>query len=247
VALRADRLQEFYEDCYAPGVDGDKYRRWRELGAVTKADHVVALAARVGITAPATVAEVGCGDGAVLGELGRRRFGGHRVGFEISASGVRLAAERAEVDEAHVFDGSRLEVPDGAFDLVFATHVLEHVPAPEPLVAELARTCRALIIEVPLEANLSARRPAARAASEGVGHLHAFDRARMRRMVTGVGWRVRGEITDPLPRAVHLFDQAGAAGRAKGYAKWAVRAGLAAVPGVGERLITLHYALVATR
>ena len=34
---------------------------------------------------------------------------------------------------------------------------------------------------------------------------------------------------------------------AKGTAKWALRAGLAAVPGLGERLVTLHYALIAQR
>jgi SAM-dependent methyltransferase len=248
--LREDELQDFYEDCYTPGVDGDKYRAWRDLGAVTKADHVVDLAARVGVPsgdAAGVVAEIGCGDGAVLAELGRRGFGRRRVGFEISGSGVALAAERAEVDEAHVFDGSRLPVEDGAFDVAFATHVLEHVPVPEPLVAEMARVCRTLVIEVPLEANVSARRPAARAASEGVGHLHAFDRARIRRMVTAAGWRVRGELLDPLPREVHLFDRTTPAARAKGYAKWAIRAGLGAVPGVGERLFTMHYALVATR
>ena len=245
--LREDQLQDFYEDCYVPGVDGEKYGRWRELGAVGKADHVVALAHEVGLSAGATVAEVGCGDGAVLSELGRRGFGSRRVGFEISTSALRLAEARAEVDEVHVFDGATLPVPDGVFDLVFATHVLEHVPAPERRVAELTRVGRALIVEVPLEANLSARRPAARAASQAAGHLHAFDRARVRRMVTDAGWQVRGELADPLPREVHLFDRTTQAARAKGYAKWALRAGLGVVPGVAERLYTVHYALVATR
>jgi SAM-dependent methyltransferase len=244
--LREDELQGFYEDCYTPGVDGDRYRRWRELGAEGKADHVVDLVARAGLPAPATVAEVGCGDGAVLAQLARRGFGATHVGYEISASGVRLAAERAEIDAAHVFDGARLPVADGTYDLVFATHVLEHVPDPEPLAAELLRVARAVVIEVPLEANVSARRPAARAASEGAGHLHRFDRRRMRAMVTAAGGRVRGELADPLPRAVHLFGADTPAARARATAKWAVRSGLAALPGVGERLFTLHYAMIAT-
>jgi SAM-dependent methyltransferase len=244
--LETDQLQEFYEQCYTPGVDGEKYREWRHLGAVGKADHVVELTARAGLPAPETVAEVGCGDGAVLGELGRRGFGAHRTGFEISSSGVKLTAERAEVHEAHVFDGARLPVADGAYDLVFATHVLEHVPDPVPLTRELLRVGRAVIIEVPLEANASARRPAARAASEGVGHLHRFDRRAIRRLVTDAGWTVDAELVDPLPREVHLFDVQGAAARAKGYGKWALRAAAAGVPALGERLVTLHFALVAT-
>jgi SAM-dependent methyltransferase len=243
--LDVDQLQEFYEQCYTPGVDGEKYRRWRHLGAVGKADHVVELVARAGLPAPATIAEVGCGDGAVLTELGLRGFGRERVGYEISASGVKLTAEREEVAAAHVFDGEHLPVADGAYDLVFATHVLEHVPDPAPLTRELLRAGRAVIIEVPLEANVSARRPAARAASEGVGHLHRFDRRAIRRLVTGAGWTVAAELVDPLPRAVHLFDAQDGAARAKGHAKWALRAAAAGVPALGERLVTLHFALLA--
>jgi SAM-dependent methyltransferase len=243
--LAEDQLHEFYEQCYTPGVDGDKYRRWRELGAEGKADHVVELVAAAAIAAPQAVCEVGCGDGAVLGVLGRRGFGARRVGYEISASGVKLAGERPEVDEARVFDGEHLPVPDAAYDLVFATHVLEHVPDPAPLMRELLRAGRAVVIEVPLEANVSARRPAARAASEGVGHLHRFDRRAIRTLVEGAGGRVAAELVDPLPREVHLFGAQGGAALAKGYAKWALRAGAAAVPVVGERLITLHFAVLA--
>jgi|SRR4051794_9219499 len=243
--LAEDQLHEFYEQCYTPGADGEKYRRWRELGAEGKADHVLALVERARLAAPNTVAEVGCGDGAVLGVLGRRGFGARRVGYEISASGVRLAAERAEVAEAHVYDGEHLPVPDEAYDLVFATHVLEHVPDPVPLTRELLRAGRAVVIEVPLEANLSARRPAARAASEGVGHLHRFHRRAIRGLVEEAGGRVAAELVDPLPRAVHLFGAASGRARVKGHVKWALRAGAAAVPALGERLITLHFAVLA--
>jgi SAM-dependent methyltransferase len=245
--LREDQLQEFYEDCYTPGVDGERYRRWRELGAIGKADHVVALARRAGCPAPRVVAEIGCGDGAVLSELGRRGFGTRRIGFEISSSGVALAARRPEVDEAHVFDGERLPAGDGAYDLAFATHVLEHVPDPLPLTRELLRAGRVVVLEVPLEANLSARRPAARAASEGVGHLHRFDRAQIRRLVAAAGGEVRAELLDPLPLAVHRFGAVTPRQQAAGMAKWAMRRALAAVPPVGERAFTMHYAVVATR
>lgn len=244
--LREDELQDFYEDCYAPGADGERSRRWRELGAIGKADHVLALAARAGCSAPGTVAEVGCGDGAVLAALGRRGVGTRRIGFEISASGIELTRQRPEVDEAHVFDGAHLPVADAAFDLAFATHVLEHVPDPLPLTRELLRVARVVVVEVPLEANLSARRPAARAASEGVGHLHRFDRAAIRRLVADAGGDVRGELLDPLPRAVHCFWAQDARARVIGTAKWAVRRALASVPAVGERAFTLHYAVAAT-
>src|SRR4051794_2436280 len=151
--LQADQIEAFYQECYEPGPDGEKYRRWRELGAQGKADHIVELARAIGTGAPRTILEVGCGDGAVLADLGRRGFGTARTGLEISASGVALAAQRPEVDEARVFDGTRIDAADGAYDLAFATHVLEHVPQPASLLAEMARVSKAVIVEVPLERN----------------------------------------------------------------------------------------------
>jgi SAM-dependent methyltransferase len=247
MALAPEEIKDFYDACYEPTAEGEKYRRWRELGAVGKADHVVELAQAVGCGSPGVVAEVGCGDGAVLDELGRRGFGQRRIGLEISSSGVRLAAERPEIHEALLFDGNKLPVGDDAWDLAFATHVFEHVPDPLPLLREMLRAAPVVIIEVPLEDNLSARRPAARAASQAVGHLHRFSRADIRRLVAEAGGTVRGELLDPLPLAVHLFDRNTPVARANGFAKWAIRRTLAAVPPLGERMFTMHYAVAAVR
>lgn len=245
--LELDQIQDFYERCYRPAPDGAKWARWRALGAVTKADHVARLLEQAGVADLHAVAEVGCGDGSVLAELGRRGIGDSRVGYDISSSAVELAGGQPGVTAAQLFDGERIPAEDRAYDLVIATHVLEHVPVPQPLVGELARVARkALVVEVPLERNLSAHRPAARAASQAAGHLHDFDRSQVRQMLEQAGWPVRGELLDPLPRAVHAFGADSAAARARGWAKWMVRRALAAVPAVGERLITLHYALIAT-
>ena len=49
-------------------------------------------------------------------------------------------------------DVTRLPVPDGAVGWATSIEVLEHVPAPELLVAELARVCRdGVIVSVPWE------------------------------------------------------------------------------------------------
>jgi SAM-dependent methyltransferase len=167
--------------------------------------------------------------------------------MDISSSAVALAAGRPGITDAQQFDGARIPAPDRFYDVIIATHVLEHVPAPAPLVEELVRAARrAIVVEVPLEHNLSARRPAARAASDAAGHLHRFDRAQIREMVARTGWRIQAELLDPLPLAVHTFAADTVAQRAKGYAKWAVRSALATAPAIAERLITLHYALIAT-
>jgi SAM-dependent methyltransferase len=244
--VQAGDLRDFYEEAYTADTDAERHGRWRAMSAVAKADHIVELAGAIGLSSPGVVAEIGCGDGSVLAELGRRGFGGRRIGFELSEAAVGMAGQRPEIAEATAFDGAHLPAADGAYDLAFATHVLEHVPSPAPLLREMMRVAAAVIVEVPLERNLSARRPAARAASRAAGHLQRFDRAAVRRLVTDAGWRVRADLVDPLGLDVHLFERDTLPAKGKGLAKWAVRRALTLRPEVGTRLFTVHYALVAT-
>ncbi len=54
-------------------------------------------------------------------------------------------------------------------------------PIPPALLSEVARACRAVVVEVPLEANWSARRAGKREHAAEVGHLQRLDRARCAR------------------------------------------------------------------
>jgi len=233
-----------YEEYYQarPGVDGDRARQWLELGAELKVEHLVALLERAGRALPATaVLEVGCGDGAVLAALRQHTRAAQLVGVEISSTGADIARARPEITRVVVFDGTTLPFEDGFFELVFATHVLEHVADPVGLLREMRRVSRgAIAVEVPLERNLAARRPAAVALSRAVGHIQRFDRSDVRRLLTEAGLRPVTELSDPLPRRVRTFHD----GMWRGSAKWAVRSALAGIPG-GERLMTVHYAVLA--
>ena len=233
-------LAGFYDSAYARG--GERHARWRELGARGKADHVERLAREASL-ATARVVEIGCGDGALLSELSQRRFGGSLSGFDISEAALELARARSipRVERLERFDGRR--IPEGDFDLALLSHVLEHVPEPLPLLREAARVARAVIVEVPLERNLSGARSAKRAESEEIGHLQALDRAAVRRLVDDAGLRVAAELLDPLPAAVHTFFADRTVDRARGLAKAVVRRGLFRVSeAAAERAFTLHYA-----
>ena len=236
-------LRDVYEGHYAAeGADAALYGGWRELCGEGKADHVAQLARHLP-EQPRSVAEVGCGDGVLLTLLARRGIGVQRHGFEITERAVQIAAGRPEIERVERFDGATLPVADGAYDLAVLSHVLEHVPEPGALLAETARASRAVVLEVPLEANRAASRPAAEAARRQIGHLHRFSRAGVHRMVREAGLRVEAELTDPLPRQVHLYFATDAAGRARALAKAGVRRGLFTVaPRVAERTFTVHYA-----
>ena len=236
-------LVRFYERAYTQApAEAELYARWRALGALGKADHVIALCTRAGL-APASTLEVGCGDGALLSELHRRGFGGRLEGVEITQAAVQIAAARPEIAEVSLYDGLHLAAGDGAFELGVLSHVLEHVGDPAALLGEVARACRAVLVEVPLEANRSARRAGKRAHAVEVGHLQRLDRSAAREIVAQAGLRVAFELEDPLPLEVHRFFAAGPADRAAATLKWGLRATLhrLAAP-LARRAFTLHYA-----
>ncbi len=237
-----EQLVGFYDDSYAhQGERAQLYARWRALGAKGKADHVMELCADADIR-PTSTLEVGCGDGALLSELHVRGFGGALHGVEITAAAVQIASARAEIDSVGLYDGAHLPAPDGAYELGIVSHVLEHVPDPAGLLGEVARVCGAVVVEVPLEDNLSAKRAGKRAHADEVGHLQHLSRASARAIVAQAGLHVAGELEDPLPLEVHRFFASTPAARAAALGKWGMRRGLHALaPTLAKRVFTVHY------
>jgi SAM-dependent methyltransferase len=229
--------REFYEAGYA--VPDERMGRWRAIGARSKAQHVETLCSEIDLR-PGTIVEIGCGDGAVLAELAAR--GWVVDGYELAENAARAARARGVARKVETFDGEHVPAEPDAYDVAVLSHVLEHVPDPLPLLKEAARVARHVLVEVPLEDNRSARRPAKRKLSEDAGHLHAFNRADVLRLIRDAGLRERAEMTDPLPYEHHAFF----AGAARGAVKWAAREMLHRA-GLAQRLVTLHYAVIARR
>jgi len=243
-----DDPRAFYEAGYTQpdAAEAERLGRWRALGARSKAAHVRALCSRTGLQ-PRTMVEIGCGDGALLAAL--RGLAPVFDGFELSAPAASLARTALpDARRVEPFDGAEVPAEDGAYDLAILSHVLEHVPVPGPLLAEAARVAREVIVEVPLEDNRSAARPAKRAEAASIGHLHCFSRAAVRELVDGAGLVREAELTDPLPREHHAFFASTPAARAAATAKWGVRAAAHRVaPRSCEAWFTVHYAVLARR
>lgn len=241
-----DELARFYEEAYSmESGKGDLYGRWRALGAIGKATHVEALCEQAGLR-PRRVVEIGCGDGALLAELSHRGLGEMLRGFEISRAAAAIAAQRPEILAAEVFDGARIPAAAGEQDLAILSHVMEHVPDPASLLAEAARVAPAVILEVPLEDNLSARRSSKRVHAAEVGHLQRFSRDQVRAVVAQAGLTVRAELEDPLPLEALRFFAPTRSARARATLKWLLRSLLWRLSRpLARRLFTVHYACLA--
>jgi 2-polyprenyl-3-methyl-5-hydroxy-6-metoxy-1,4-benzoquinol methylase len=105
-------------------------------------------------TEPASLLDVGCGEGILTERWARRLAPARVVGIDLDdpliaaewakrgAPNLTYIAQRAE----------QLPFADGEFDLVTAIEVLEHVPDPAHTVAEMARCAgRHVLVSVPRE------------------------------------------------------------------------------------------------
>jgi 2-polyprenyl-3-methyl-5-hydroxy-6-metoxy-1,4-benzoquinol methylase len=104
--------------------------------------------------APESILDVGCGEGVLTAAWAERLGDGRVVGIDLEDPKLRAEwAERTRANlEFRAEEATSLSFDDGEFDMATAIEVLEHVPAPEATVAEMARVARRwLLVSVPRE------------------------------------------------------------------------------------------------
>ena len=130
IAPGSDELRTFYR----------ARSRWRSGGEERMRQKKAAALA--GVSAGASVLEIGCRDG------GLRRFLPAGVRYQ----GMDIAPEFAASDILIRDVSEGIPFPDGSFDHVFCIEVLEHVPNPFGALSEIRRVLKAdgvLVLSVP--------------------------------------------------------------------------------------------------
>jgi SAM-dependent methyltransferase len=150
---------------------------------------------------PTRIFEIGIGEGVVTSRVIERFDGVPVIGLDLPDE--ELAAQWQSRDLSCAFgDASNLPFPDGAFDLVLAIEVFEHLPDPDAAMAELARVCSgSLIASVPFEpiwrVGNMARGRYLRALGNTPGHINHWTHRGFRQLV-GSHFEVVDRST-PLP------------------------------------------------
>jgi 2-polyprenyl-3-methyl-5-hydroxy-6-metoxy-1,4-benzoquinol methylase len=103
---------------------------------------------------PASLLDVGCGEGVLVHQWAQRLPSTRIVGIDLEEDSIQAgwAKRQAPNLEYRVMRAENLPFADGEFELACAIEVLEHVPDPEHTLAEMARCAsRHLLVSVPRE------------------------------------------------------------------------------------------------
>jgi 2-polyprenyl-3-methyl-5-hydroxy-6-metoxy-1,4-benzoquinol methylase len=103
---------------------------------------------------PDSLLDVGCGEGALVQRVAQRLGRARVVGTDLLEESIQAgwSEHRAPNLDYRAMDGAGLPFADGEFDAVSAIEVLEHVPSPQAMLAEMSRCARRhLLVSVPRE------------------------------------------------------------------------------------------------
>jgi 2-polyprenyl-3-methyl-5-hydroxy-6-metoxy-1,4-benzoquinol methylase len=104
--------------------------------------------------APASLLDVGCGEGVLVHKWAGRLPAARVVGIDLQEDSIQAGWRERQAPnlEYRMMKAENLPFADGEFELASAIEVLEHVPDPEHTVAEMARCASAhLLVSVPRE------------------------------------------------------------------------------------------------
>jgi SAM-dependent methyltransferase len=105
-------------------------------------------------TSPASLLDVGCGEGVLVHKWAQRLGQARVVGIDLEEASIQAGWEQRQAPnlEYRVMRAENLPFAVDEFDVACAIEVLEHVPDPEHTLAEMARCAeRWLLVSVPRE------------------------------------------------------------------------------------------------
>jgi ubiquinone biosynthesis O-methyltransferase len=129
-----------------PDLGPESYAQWRasELGTITERLERQLILELAGNVAGRQILDVGCGDGELTVELGKR--GAKVVGIDVSADMIAAARARTKTHNAdiafQVATAEHLPFSAGQFDVVTAITILCFVDDATPVFQEIARVLR---------------------------------------------------------------------------------------------------------
>ncbi len=166
---------------------GDNNAEWKILNA-TRAIEDFKLPHR-------TIAEVGCGGGAILLGVAKAMKADSATGFEPMPEAYALAKSR-ETAQVNFLNETIGPETTGNFDLVLCFDVFEHIENYFGFLRDLSHMGSNFLFHIPLDMNaqMVARSEPIRRVREQVGHIHYFSKDSAIASLSDCGYAVRGHF-----------------------------------------------------
>ena len=187
-----------YDDFYDESIV-----EWRELGARYKSQNIFDVVE--GKTFE-NVLDCGAGEGSVLKYLDSADFCQNLYAIEISSSGIEKieGLNLTKLREIKKFDGYSIPFPDKYFDLVYCTHVIEHVEHPRLLLREIKRVSKSQVFEVPLDHVINVDKYYKELHS--FGHINVYTPSTFRYLLKSEGFAIKNDFKTKVNKEILRFD-----------------------------------------
>jgi SAM-dependent methyltransferase len=159
---------------YVSGEYGRDNPSWDATDSPWKAEQISGLLNRNRIR-PATVVEVGCGAGGVLGALASKFPSAYFSGYDIAPDASQFWHQHAG-DSVHFEVGDFTSIPTEKFDLLLLLDVIEHVADPFAFLCALRHRAEYFAFHIPLDLSSASvlREAPLLYVRRKVGHIHYF-------------------------------------------------------------------------
>lgn len=233
-------VQPFNPPAYNKHYEGSyttKAVEWRRICAIDKASNIKAL---LGSEPVESVLEIGCGTGAVLSEVRKRGIGTNHRGIDLADPNQHLDPGAHELNLLE-YDGAAIPFANASFDLVYASHVVEHVLEPRGFLKEITRVAKRLIyLEIPCELHARTRHSDMQTTLD-IGHINSYSPESFTLLCQTSGLKIINSQLFDHSFDVHAFH----ASSTKAMLKMKLRrALLSANPILASRLFTYHFGVL---
>lgn len=214
-------LRDFYEDPAVPASSGpDRAYRQAEMLADVLTE----------VSGPATILDIGCGDGFATGVAAQRNPGHHFAGLDWSAASLAAARQRGVAVLRAGLDTPSLPIRPASVDVVVMSEVIEHLVDTDSAIEAAHRVLKpggSLLLSTPnlaawynrgllaagiqpVFSEVSLRGVFGRPGSQVAGHLHMFTRRALVEFLTAYGFtsaKVAGARYHDVPAVLRPLDR----------------------------------------
>lgn len=175
---------------YTDGTYAAQNPDWHSEDSEWKAGQIIRAITLADI-APKTIAEVGCGAGAILSAL-KAKIPASYFGYDISPYAIQMAQKH----EGIIFKNGSIA---GTYDLVLGIDILEHIEDVFGFLREMRSHGRKFIFHIPLDMNCHGLlRGLVMSYRKSVGHIHYFSKDTALALLEECGYSVRHWFYTPV-------------------------------------------------